>query len=156
MLSLGVLVRAWTLSRPGGLPRRTGGWAVVLLLLAVFVLSRWLPAFTGIAAGAVVPAATADVTMYWAIFLLDLGIVVPAAIATAVGLLGGARWARTALYAVIGWFAMVPPSVAAMSVVKILRDDPLADPADTVVLSVVALVVGALAVVLYRPQLRSS
>jgi hypothetical protein len=89
--------------------------------------------------------------MYWTILLLDLGIVVPAAVATRIGLLHRSPWATKALYGVVGWFAVVPPSVAAMAFVKVLREEPLASSGDAVVVVVVALVFGAVAAWLYRP-----
>lgn len=108
VLAVALLLRAWTLEDGdlrGRSPRR---WAGVVLAMGAFVVFRWLPALTGVAGNDPVPAEPADVTMYWAIFLLDLGLVVPAALATGVGLLRGASWSVTALYAVVGWFALVP------------------------------------------------
>lgn len=150
VLALALFTRAWTLAAPDH-DVRPGRWAGVLAVLAIFVLSRWTPAIAGILHGGAVPAAARDLTMYWSIFLLDLGVVVPAMIATAVGLLRRATWARRALFAVMGWFAMVPPSVAAMSVVKVARGDPNELVADTVIFLVVTVAVAVLAVVLFRP-----
>lgn len=151
ILSWALLVAAWRGIDVGWLPRRSRGWVVVVLLLALFVLSRWGGAFGGFPAQDAIPAATPDVTMYWSIFLLDLGIVVPVTLVTAVGLLLRHTWATKLLYGVVGWFALVPPSVAAMAVVKVVRDDPLADPGDALVLASVAVVFGAVALWLYRP-----
>lgn len=153
VLSLGLLIRAWTLAEPGETPIHQKRWATVVVILSAFILSRWLPAFVGMFTGEPVPAEAPDRTMYWSIFLLDLGVVIPAATATVVGLFWDLKWARRALFAVIAWFALVPPSVAAMSVVKLLRDDPVADLGDTILFLVVAVVVITLAVVLYRPVL---
>lgn len=151
VLSLAVLALAWSVTGTTALPARSRGWTAVLVLLVAFVLSRWLPALTGLATSEPVPAAEPDVTMYWSIFLLDLGIVVPLTVAVAVGLAVGREWATRALYGIVGWFALVPPSVAAMAIVKVVRDDPNALPADAVVLGVVSLVMGLVAVVLFRP-----
>lgn len=154
-LSLAILVGAWARIDVEALAVRSRGWAGVVLLFALFVVSRWAGAFGGVIDGAAVPALPADVTMYWTIFLLDLGIIVPVAIATAVGLARRRRWATKALYAVVGWFALVPPSVAAMALVKVWRGDPSADPGDAVVLAVVTVLMGILAVALYLPILRT-
>jgi ABC-type Na+ efflux pump permease subunit len=108
------------------------------------------------AAGDTVPAHPADVSMYWSIFFLDLGVVVPTAIATGIGLLAGAAWARRAVFGVVGWFALVPPSVAAMAIVKLLRNDPNATVGDTAVLAAVTLMFWLVAVRLYRPLFRRS
>ena len=151
VLSGALLLRAWALADIAPLRMPSRRWAVVVLLLAGFVVSRWAGALAGMTSGEPVPAAAPDLTMYWSIFLLDLGLVVPFAVAAAVGLLTGSAWARKALYVVVGWFALVPPSVAAMSVVKILRDDPNAVPGDTIVLVVMAIVFALVAVRLYLP-----
>jgi hypothetical protein len=95
-----------------------------------------------------------DVSMYWSIFLLDLGLVVPATVAAAIGLLRGTSWARKALYAVFGWFALVPPSVAAMGIVMVIKDDPNASVGQAIVLSVAAVAFATLAIRLYLPLFR--
>ena len=156
VISAALLLTAWASVHTEQLPVRSRGWAVVMFLLAGFVLSRWLPAFTGMAAGEPVPAAPPDLTMYWSIFMLDLALVVPAAIATGIALLTGAAWAGTALYGVVGWFALVPPSVAAMAIVKLVRGDPNAAVGDTVVFIVVTVIFFAIAIWLYRPLLAHS
>jgi hypothetical protein len=153
ILSVALLITAWASVDARQLAPRSRGWAIVVFLLAGFVVSRWLPAFTGMAVSDPVPAATPDVTMYWSIFMLDLGFVVPAAVATGVGLLIGTAWARTALHGVIGWFALVPPSVAAMAIVKVVGGDPNAAVGDTVVFIVVSVIFWVVAVWLYRPLL---
>lgn len=134
-LSGALLVGAWARIDVDALPTRSRGWGVAVLLFAVFVVTRWTGVLSGVVDGVAVPAAPADVTMYWTIFLLGLGIVVPAAIATAVGLAWRARWATKALYAVVGWFALVPLSVATMALVKVLRGDPNADVGDAFALT---------------------
>lgn len=154
VLSLSLLARAWTSARRTALAERSRGWAVVVAGLAAFVVVRWLPAIVGAWDATAVPAAATDLTMYWSIFLLDLGVVVPAAAATAVGLVRRAAWSTAALYGLVGWFALVPPSVAAMSLVKLARDDPAATVADTTVLLAAAVVGAALAALLFSPLLR--
>jgi hypothetical protein len=148
-LSLVVLVRSAQVASSTELPRRSSRWGIVALLMGAFVVVKWLPAFAGMTTNEPIPAASPDVTMYWSIFLLDLGIVVPVTVATGLALLLGARWAQTALYAVVGWFAMVPPSVAAMSIVKLLRDDPNAVAADAIQFAVVAVVFAGIAIALF-------
>lgn len=159
VLASALLVRAWSLVAPEALPemsrRRSRRWAMVLLGLGVFVISRWIEAFAAMAERAPLPEAHLhDPGMYWSIFLLDMGLVVPTAIIAGVALWRGQPWARTALHAVVGWFALVPPSVTAMAITKHLTADPHANFADTVVLSVGAVVFAAVAFRLYRPLLR--
>ena len=45
-------------------------------------------------------------------------------VAAAVALLRGTPAGHRALYGVVGWFALVPPSVTAMAAVMLVRDDP--------------------------------
>ncbi|MBN2113422.1 MAG: hypothetical protein JW785_04770 [Acidimicrobiia bacterium] len=134
--------------------RRDDRWrSLVLFGVAAFILlGRWLPGLIDLVGG---NPANADYvenpTAYLLIGVLDLGLVVPAALAGAAALLRGVGWARTAAYAVIGWFALVPASVAAMAIAMQVNGDPNAGVADVVVFSVAAVVFTAGAVLLYRP-----
>ncbi len=154
VLSGALLIGAWRLVDADRLQPRSRGWAVVAVLLTMFVVSRWARSFSGAIDQSAVPAAASDVSMMWSIYLLDLGIIVPLTLATAVGLLACRTWATKALYGVLGWFALVPPSVTAMALVKIARDDPAANTGDTVVLVVATLVFAILAVALFAPLFR--
>lgn len=157
VLGAGTAVAAWAavdrLPRPGRRSERRYA-VLLLLLLAAFVVSRYLPALLAGSGGEPLPAEFRDdVSMFWSILLLDLGIVVPATVAAAVALFRGADWGSKALYLILGWFALVPPSVAAMGIVMVANDDPNASVGQTIVLTVVAVVFAALAVRLYRPLL---
>jgi hypothetical protein len=161
VLSGFVLVRAWNTIQSESLPsmsekrRRISG--VVLLLFAVFVSLQYLSAAQGILTGASLSAEFVDdPSMYWSIFFLDLGIVVPVTIATSVGLFRGAAWAIKAVFGVVGWYTLVPISVSAMGVVMLLNGDPNAAAGRVVVLSVAALVFTVVAAWIYRPVLRTS
>lgn len=156
ILSLVVVVRAWAITDAELLPLVGRGWALVAFGLAAFVISRWMGVLSGIFTAEPVPAAAPDITMYWSIFLLDIGVVVPTAVATGVGLLRGSRWARKALFGVVGWFALVPPSVAAMSIVKLLRADPNGSVGDTAVFAIVTVIFWSLAALLFRRLFASS
>ena len=156
ILGTGIAVAAWAavdLERLPRMARRSERrYGVLLMAFAVFIVSRYLPALSAALHGEPLAAEfRQDVSMYWSIFLLDLGIAVPATIATAVALIRGAEWGRKALYAVFGWFALVPPSVAAMAMVMVVNDDPNASAEQALVFAVTALVFAALAVRLYRP-----
>ena len=63
------------------------------------------------------------------IYGMDLGIVVPVTVPTAVGVARRAGWATRAMYALLGWGALLGSAVAAMGVVMVARDDPAASPA---------------------------
>ncbi|MCC6340156.1 MAG: hypothetical protein IT197_09305 [Acidimicrobiia bacterium] len=156
VLALGIAVAAWRTAGHGGLPpdsrRSDRRRAWVLVGLVVFVAAgRWLPAFAGVIRDRPSSAYLDNPTAFWLVGLLDMGLIVPAAIATAAGLRRGLGWARRAGYAVIGWFSLVPASVAAMAVTMQVNGDPLATTSETVVTVVAALAFTAGAAALYRP-----
>jgi hypothetical protein len=155
-LSGAIAVWAWVLGSRQALPHlsvsRRRLYGAALLLLAAFILSRYAGALTE----GRLPAEFAGAhTFYWSIFLLDLGVVVPATVAAGVGLLRGAPAAHPALYAVILWYALVPPSVAAMSTTMVINDDPYASTGQALLLSVVSVAFGAMAAWIYWPLLRA-
>ena len=55
----------------------------------------------------------------------------------------------------MGWFALVPMSVAAMNLAMRARGDPLATDADTLVVIIAAVLFSIAAVMLYRPLFTS-
>ncbi|QCC50694.1 hypothetical protein [Halapricum salinum] len=151
-----VLAVAWRRTADVSLPactarcaRRT---AIGLVALAAFTTFQYVPTFAGFLDASPLSAeAAADPTMFWSIVFLDLGVVVPATILVAWGLLREAGWARRAAYGVAGWFVLVPISVATMGLVMLANDDPNAAVAQVVVLSVAALAFSAFAVWVFRP-----
>jgi hypothetical protein len=158
-LAGGLVLVAWqqavTQPVPSLDPARRRRRAVLLLALAGFVLLRYVPAFVGAAGGTPIADEFQDArTFFWSIVLLDLGVVVPATIAAAVALLRGTPGGDRAAYGVLGWFALVPPSVAAMAVVMLVRDDPYASLSTTVLLIVASVAFAAVAVAAFRPLLR--
>lgn len=154
IVGMAVLIRSWhematlpQLSRPAA--RR---WSLALLGLAVFVVARYLNVLPG---GQPLPAeATEDLAMFWSIFLLDLGIILPLTLASAFGLWREFPWATPALYGLMGWFALVPPSVAMMGVVMLMNTDPYGSVNSVVVLSIGAAIFVILAIRLYLPLFR--
>jgi hypothetical protein len=159
IVSGAIVLVAWALATPESLPpmaRRTDRrYAVVLFALGAFVASRYVPGLVEGAGGEPIPPdALERPTMFWSIFLMDLAIVLPITIASGVALFRDVRWARKALFGIVGWFALVPPSVAAMSIVMLVNDDPNASTTDTIVLSVVTLVFATIAVPLYARLFR--
>jgi hypothetical protein len=158
-LSGGLTVWAWALSRssppPASPPRTERIQAAVMLGLALFVLLRYAGAVAGSITGSEIPDEFAAArTFYWTIHLLDLAVVVPATVVGAVALLRGRTVGRRALYAVTGWFALVPPSVAAMAATMLVNDDPNASAATVIILTIASLGFGAFAVAVYRPLWR--
>lgn len=159
VLGMVVATGAWAMVSAGDLPaigptaaRRRG---IVLCLLAAFVVSRYLPALAGSWPEEPLPAEyAADPSMFWTILLLDLGIVVPALVATAVALFRGAATGHKAAYALLGWFALVPPSVAAMSVAMVAAGDPNASVGQMAIFIVAAVAFSAYALAAHRPLFR--
>jgi hypothetical protein len=160
VLAVAVAIGAWRAIDPARLRPASrssdGRRAWVLIGVAVFIgLGRQLPAILGVMADPSQNQSFQDnPTAFWLVVFLDLGIVAPAALAAAGGLQRAASWSRTAAYAVIGWFSLVPISVAAMNVARRVNDDPLVTTADTVIFAVAAVVFTIGAVWLYVPLFR--
>jgi hypothetical protein len=149
-LAGGLALTAWSRAQHESVPPITLGqrrWiSLVLLALAGFVLLRYLPVFVGAASREPIAAEFGEArTFFWSIVLLDLGVVVPVTVAAAVALLRGSDAGQRALYGVVGWFALVPPSVTAMAVVMLARDDPHASVPTLLLLSIATLVFWAVA-----------
>jgi hypothetical protein len=90
-------------------------------------------------------------TPFWLVKLMDLGVVVPAAVTTGVGLLRAAPWARRAAYAMLTGYDCLAVSVTAMAVLMLVKDDPDASAGLAVGFGLVTAVLVALTVALYRP-----
>ncbi len=63
-------------------------------------------------------------TPFWLVKLMDLGIVVPVAVVTGVGLLREATWARRVTYPFLTGYAVLATSVLSMAVMMLVNDDP--------------------------------
>lgn len=129
----------------------------MLFAVVAFILFRWVPALVELTAGD--PSSDAYVdnpTAFVLIGVLDLGVVMPAATAAAIGLRRGEPWGREAAYAAIGWFALVPMAVAAMAISMEVNDDPNASVGVTILLVVAAAIFTVGALLLYAPLFRPS
>jgi hypothetical protein len=129
--------------------------AIALLAVALFLLLQHLPSLVD--AWRPVPQRTEYVsspTPFWLVKLMDLGIVVPVATATAIGLLRAAPWAARATYAIVGVYALLGASVAGMAITMYAHDDPDASMATAAGFTVFAGVFLALAIAVYRPLWR--
>lgn len=150
VLAGGAMLWSWSLARTVPLPPMRAGRAarngVLLLALAAFVLLRYVGAFTGAFRGSELESELVEErTFFWSIFLLDLGVVVPCTVVAGWSLMRGSAAGQRALYAVVGWFALVPPSVAAMAAVMWARNDPSASVPTLVLLSAASLAFGVVA-----------
>jgi hypothetical protein len=89
----------------------------------------------------------------WVIAMLDLGVFLPATVATCIGLVRRAPWAHKALYTVVGWFGLVGPAVAAMAIAMYVNDDPIASGGNVIFMSVLGGLFLLLALYVFRPLL---
>ncbi len=140
---------------PPPAPRLERTAAVVLLLVAAFLVfgQHLRPMLTAWQDPAALTEYASSPTPFWMVKLMDLGIVVPAAVATAVGLLRRARWARTAMYTMLTGYTCLAVSVAAMGVVMNVNGDPDASAALAGGFAAFALAFVVLTALLYRPLL---
>lgn len=86
----------------------------------------------------------------WAIGMLDLGVFLPATIATCVGLVRERLWAYRALCLVVGWFALVGLAVAGMAIAMYVNDDPNASAANAMLMTVLGTAFVALALWVFQ------
>jgi len=157
ILSVVVGLKAWTIVDEDALPAMSPSLArrrsKIVVALGAFVVLRYLPALVG--AWTNEPIArefTREPAMFWSILALDLGLVVPGAVAVAVNLYRS-RSPSKGLYALVGWFALVPPSVTAMSVVMLANDDPSGSIGQVLVFGGATLAFWTFAFCLFRPLL---
>jgi hypothetical protein len=157
VLGAAVAIRAWTTVDPSELPStsqrvdRTLG--VFLLVVAAFLtFGLHLPGMVDAMGNR--PVATeylADPFLFWLVKFMDLGIIVPALVVIGVGILRGAGWAHKAVYAAVGWFALLGSAVAGMAVVMQGAGDAAASTANTLAFTLFAAVGLSVAVIVYRP-----
>jgi len=119
LLSVAIAIGSWR-SLPSSavhFQRRTRtliGW-LLLGLVALFVVGRYLPAWLSIVDGTPSADYVAGPSVWWTVAFQDLALLLPAAVATGIGLLRGARWAGLAGFAVSGCLALIGVAVAAMA-----------------------------------------
>jgi len=95
-------------------------------------------------------------TPFWLVKLMDLGIVVPAALVIGAGLWRDAPWAARPAYVLLTGYAGLGVSVTAMAVLMNVRHDPDASVGLAVGFGVFALTFVLLVARLYRPLVLSS
>jgi len=160
VLSAAVAAIAWTsLSAEDLLPasRRSRLWTGVLMLaVAAFLLLRYIPALVDVWAGQPSREYLDDPIAFWLIAFMDLGIVMPAALACGAALLTGVEGARKPAYAIVAWFALVGPAVAAMGFAMAINDDPNASLPGAIVFAAFGALFALLAVLIFRPLFRST
>lgn len=148
--------RAAALNALPAMPRRLEfltAW--VLFAVVAFLVGQHLPSLVDALRDS--PSRTeylSSPTPFWLVKLMDLGIVVPAALATGIGLVRRAHWARKPMYAIVGAYALLGASVAGMALTMLAIDDPDASIGIATGFTAFALLFAALVVVVYRPLFR--
>jgi hypothetical protein len=141
---------------PTHLVQRATGW-VLLLMAAFLVVGLHLPTMlaawndpTSMAEYASAP------TPFWLVKLMDLGIVVPAAVVTGVGLLRGRSWASRVMFPFLTGYALLACSVVSMALVMLVNGDPDASAGLAAGFGLFTTALVALLVVWYRPLFAGS
>ncbi len=156
----GVFLLAWNAVRSDELPalsptRRRGAIAFLFVFPFFLIFGIYLKSFAD--AVSETPARAEYIenpTPFWVISFLDLAIAAPAAAVSGWGLFRRFGWASKALYALVGWFALVPPSIAVMSLVMLAKDDPGGSAGGAISFTAFAVVFATFAAWLYLPLLR--
>jgi hypothetical protein len=161
-LGVGIVVRAMRglrsqvpLRWSRGLERATG---VLLLAVAGFVVLgiHLSSLFDALGSAPVGVGVLETPNAFWVVKAMDLGLIVPASLLIGAGLLKGRSWARTPAAAVLGGYALLGWSVAAMGWSMVLGGAVDASVALTVGSTAVAAAVTGYAVTLYRPLFRGA
>ncbi|MGY1837639.1 hypothetical protein ACI79P_21390 [Blastococcus sp. SYSU DS0510] len=156
VLGEAAVVLAWG-AVPAGLPRlshrleRIAGVALILVALFLVFGLHLRPIVTAWQDPSSLTEYASSPTAFWMVKLMDLGIVVPAALATGIGVLRGVPWARRAMYAMLTGYTCLAIAVAAMGVVMYANDDPDASLGLAGGFVMFALLFATVTVLLYRP-----
>jgi hypothetical protein len=159
VLASAVAIGSWAASAREPLPeasRRADKVAgIVLVAIAAFVvIGLHLPTYLdALSSRPTNQGYLSSPTAFWLVKFMDLAIVAPAALAVGIGMLVRRPWARRPMYAIVGGYALLGASVAAMAVVMFVTDDPDASLVTVAASVVAALSLVALAGYLYRPVL---
>ncbi|HEX8627736.1 MAG TPA: hypothetical protein VF755_06150 [Catenuloplanes sp.] len=160
ILAGAIAIRSWSSVPAAQLPPTTASAdrvaGVLLLVIAAFVVvGLHLPSFVD----AIRDQPTAvqylsSPTPFWLVKLMDLGIIVPGAVAVGIGALRHREWARKPVYAILGAYTLIGASVAGMGITMSLRDDPDASMATLVGMTLLAVLLTAVTCYVYRPLFR--
>lgn len=158
VLSFAVAIIAWLAVDADRLPSASRRFevrsGVLFLVVALFLLLRYVPSLVDIWRDQPGTEYLDAPIAFWLIAFMDLGIVMPAAIASGAALLLGIGPARKPMYAVVGWFALVGPAVAAMGFAMEFNDDPNASLGGAVTFAVFGAAFALVAAYLFRPLAR--
>lgn len=152
LFGIAVAIASWSRLEVAALPSRRVVVAAAVVMIGVGSLLglAWVKAIADVIGGTTTSEYLDAPGLFWLVKTMDLALVIPAAIATGVGLLCGSPSAARAASGVTSWLALMMASVAAMGAVMWVRGDPSASPAFVVVLVPAALAMGLLTVAFWR------
>jgi hypothetical protein len=161
LLGGAIAVAAWTAIDPLRLPAPGNGLrrltVAVLAAVAVFLVGQHLPSLVdALRDTPTVVGYVSSPTPFWLVKLMDLGIVVPLAGATAIGLARGRPWARRSAFAILGAYTLLGASVAGMAITMLINGDPDASAGITAGFILFTLAFAALTGAQYRALARHS
>lgn len=151
-----VAVGSWTALPMRDLPRFVGRerWLATITLptLAVVAFVRYVPALADVLGGSPTDGTYVEgPTFFWTIALLDLGVFLPATVATILGIRRGVAWAAKAVFLLAGWFALVGTAVAGMSIAMAIEDVPAGSARSALSLALLGGAFVVVAVLLFEP-----
>ena len=158
ILSWSIGLRAWRALATTPLPRLSSGTrrtlAALMLVLNVMFAFAWIGGIITVLAGPSTAPAwqeyEKDQTLFWLVRMMDLGFVIPASFAVAVGLLRRTTWAVTLVYAFLGFQTLMVAAVAGMAIMMAVRSDPAASSTLLGVSAVISLVLATIFGMLLR------
>lgn len=158
ILSWSIGLSAWRALATMPLPRLSSGTrrtlAALMLLLNVMFAFAWIGSIVAVLTGPHTSPAwqeyEKDQTLFWLVRMMDLGFVIPASFAVAVGLLRRTTWAVTLVYAFLGFQTLMVAAVAGMAIMMAVRSDPAGSSTLLGVSAVVSLVLAAIFGMLLR------
>ena len=160
ILAAAIAVRAWNSIPAARLPATSAGVdrtaGILLLVIAAFVvvglhLANYLDAMRD---HPVTEQYLSSPTVFWLVKFMDLGIVVPAAIAVGIGALRRRPWARKPVYALLGAYTLIGASVAGMAITMAARHDPDSSAVTVIGATVMTALLAGTTCYVYRPLFR--
>ncbi|WP_157943898.1 hypothetical protein [Blastococcus atacamensis] len=151
LLSAAVAIGAWralpTTAVSLGRRSRAVIGSLLLIIVALFVLGRYLPAWLSIVDGTPSADYVAGPSVWWTVAFEDLALLLPAAAAAGIGLLRRARWAGIAAFAVSGCLALIGVAVAAMAWSNNWHGDPGSTPGTAMAMTFIGVLTAVPAIV---------
>ncbi len=154
VFGVSIAVNAWSALDEGQLPMprpplRLTAAAALFVPSALFALA-WMQQLAAFAGGERSQAYREDPRLWWLIKVLDLGLLIPAALGTSIAVLRERPVGVKAAYGLTGFLACLVGSVGGMGVVMLWKNDPSASPAMPVMALTIALGLGGVASQLIR------